>query len=219
MSQPITDRSTLPAFLPQFAEGSEDSITPATILNGDATVVNGVHPAEHEPLNGLDGHTIEMFIEAPTASRISDSDFLATETSNGAADHVALDRSELQPAVSVNGLGQQHHLNGAAQHVPALEPMADAVHAAAGEPVMQNVASELVSDPVIDDRPLPSAEQAEASVANEVNGPPAAGSRLPNSVPEHPASGSMFAPYLVTEIRELRHRASRRRSWWRRLFG
>jgi hypothetical protein len=35
----------------------------------------------------------------------------------------------------------------------------------------------------------------------------------------HPAAGSMFVPYLVTEIRELRDRHARRRSWWRRIFG
>ncbi len=35
----------------------------------------------------------------------------------------------------------------------------------------------------------------------------------------HPAAGSMFMPYLVTEIRELRSRSHRRKSWWRRLFG
>jgi hypothetical protein len=38
------------------------------------------------------------------------------------------------------------------------------------------------------------------------------------SLSEHPAAGSLFTPYLVTEIRELRNRC-RRRSWWRRLFG
>ncbi len=35
----------------------------------------------------------------------------------------------------------------------------------------------------------------------------------------HPACGSLFSPFLVTECRELRKRSKRRRSWWRRLFG
>jgi len=39
------------------------------------------------------------------------------------------------------------------------------------------------------------------------------------SSPEHPATGSLFSPYLVTEVPDLRKRADRRRSWWRRLFG
>jgi hypothetical protein len=43
---------------------------------------------------------------------------------------------------------------------------------------------------------------------------PAAAAREP-----HPASGSLFVPYLVTEIRELRELRQRRRSWWRRIFG
>jgi hypothetical protein len=36
---------------------------------------------------------------------------------------------------------------------------------------------------------------------------------------QHPASGSLFMPYLVTEIPDLRKRCARKRSWWRRLFG
>lgn len=35
----------------------------------------------------------------------------------------------------------------------------------------------------------------------------------------HPAAGSLFMPYLVTEIPDLRRRGDRRRSWWRRLLG
>ncbi len=40
-----------------------------------------------------------------------------------------------------------------------------------------------------------------------------------NGVPEHPATGSLFSPYLVTEVPDLRKRAAGRRKWWRRLFG
>jgi hypothetical protein len=40
----------------------------------------------------------------------------------------------------------------------------------------------------------------------------------PSELPPHPAAGSHFTPYLVTEIRELRNRRPRR-GFWRRLFG
>lgn len=39
------------------------------------------------------------------------------------------------------------------------------------------------------------------------------------AVPPHPHSGSLFVPYLVTEIRELRSRQQRRTGFWRRIFG
>jgi hypothetical protein len=43
--------------------------------------------------------------------------------------------------------------------------------------------------------------------------------RQPADLPEHPSNGSLFSPYLVTEIPDLRKRKAGRRSWWRRIFG
>ncbi len=40
-----------------------------------------------------------------------------------------------------------------------------------------------------------------------------------SAVPPHPHTGSLFVPYLVTEIRELRTRQQRRSGFWRRVFG
>lgn len=55
--------------------------------------------------------------------------------------------------------------------------------------------------------------------ADEPTAPPADDPGLAGGDGQHPARGSMFVPYLVTEIRELRNRSHRRKSWWRRLFG
>jgi hypothetical protein len=93
--------------------------------------------------------------------------------------------------------------NGAMITVPADSPL-------------ESLASPVVSaaPPIVGDEPVePAAEPfMEAPSANE--SAPMAATREP-----HPASGSLFVPYLVTEIRELRNRRQSRRSWWRRIFG
>jgi hypothetical protein len=72
--------------------------------------------------------------------------------------------------------------------------------------------------PVASAPPVVEIAPPQSSVETAFNAPPvnapAAAEREP-----HPASGSLFTPYLVTEIRELRERRQRRRSWWRRIFG
>ncbi|HEV2969784.1 MAG TPA: hypothetical protein VGY55_07325 [Pirellulales bacterium] len=63
----------------------------------------------------------------------------------------------------------------------------------------------------------PSVEQATQS--EDLSEAVQVGSQHSAALSEHPACGSLFTPYLVTEIRELRNRSRRRRSWWRRIFG
>jgi hypothetical protein len=75
----------------------------------------------------------------------------------------------------------------------------------AAPPVIADEPVQLTAEPVIEASSL----DASSPVAS-----PSAATREP-----HPASGSLFVPYLVTEIRELRDRRNRRRSWWRRIFG
>ncbi len=58
---------------------------------------------------------------------------------------------------------------------------------------------------------------ASLGAAEQTSAAPAA-SRPPEPQ-SHPAAGSLFVPYLVTEVPGLRNRRARRRSWWRRLFS
>ncbi len=60
---------------------------------------------------------------------------------------------------------------------------------------------------------LPSSNGAAAPSAN------LAGASARPELEPHPATGSLFVPYLVTEIPHLRNRTNRKRSWWRRLLG
>jgi hypothetical protein len=70
--------------------------------------------------------------------------------------------------------------------------------------------------PVDGVEPVESAAESSLELSSESSSPDASLPTAAGPLP-HPASGSLFVPYLVTEIRELRDR--RRRSWWRRIFG
>jgi hypothetical protein len=72
---------------------------------------------------------------------------------------------------------------------------------------------------VADTLDSPAAELVDSQPELPEAGVPPSAASTPSDRDAHPAAGSLFVPYLVTEIRELRGRKSRRRSWWRRLFG
>ncbi|HEV3416112.1 MAG TPA: hypothetical protein VG056_04845 [Pirellulales bacterium] len=65
----------------------------------------------------------------------------------------------------------------------------------------------------------PAAQAVESAIESESSFATEPGRSEPAALPEHPSCGSLFTPYFVTEIRELRNRSRRRRSWWRRIFG
>jgi hypothetical protein len=90
-----------------------------------------------------------------------------------------------------------------------------AMIAAPSDSAVESPASPPISDvpPIVGDEAVqPPAVASTESPAEDVSAP------LSATRETHPASGSLFVPYLVTEIRELRNRRPRR-SWWRRIFG
>lgn len=155
------------------------------------------HSATHS-----NGEVDRFSFSHPTDERASTDHELAAEVA-AATDHVSAD---VQAGGETNG---EFDLDASSATAAASHGAGFDVHPhAAGQPVPPPVEAE----PPVDDLSqstftgLPEAEVHEQR--------PAAPAREP-----HPAAGSMFVPYLVTEIRELRSRTQRRRSWWRRIFG
>jgi hypothetical protein len=210
MPLPSTRRSSLDSFLPQFAPALDDLTQQEGIPHSD----NGhVDVADHS--NG-NGHSANPFGHSENGFVADDS---AVASQNGVGD--AMFETILDPL--------SNHLNGSspvfAHNGVVLEPPS----------VMAPSASPELIPPQDDEASLESNGEAIASIA-ESPAPPSASSESESQLddalnssrngssarglelPPHPATGSLFTPYLVTEIRELRSRRGRR-SWWRRMFG
>jgi len=117
---------------------------------------------------------------------------------------------------SLNGdaeLNGHPQSNGAAIAMPADSPQESFASppVPAAPPIVGYDAARHSAEPAME---APSTANTSTANASNVASSPAVATREP-----HPASGSLFTPYLVTEIRELRDRRQHRRGWWRRIFG
>lgn len=137
----------------------------------------------------------QAFFSMPPELVVKQSD---AESANGTPHGNGAVHSDAVQQEAVHGMDTAH-LNGRAPAAPA--------EIGARGPI-------LVAPPVVETEPPRPFEQTEASTLSATDA-----SATPTTRETHPASGSLFVPYLVTEIRELRDRRQRRRSWWRRIFG
>ena len=155
--------------------------------------------------------------------------------SNGFA---AIDVAALNGHAHLNGehaLNGEHVLNGVENRIDpaagelqaATAPAADVQANGSAVAYQADASAEVAVRTAISDAPpVIESEPARPPVEPSLNGAatyapqtPAYPAQTPPAIEPHPAAGSLFVPYLVTEIRELRSRTQRRRSWWRRLFG
>jgi hypothetical protein len=217
MPQPSTQRPILDSFLPQFAATSDEQTSREIIPAGERDDLG--HPA----LGGrTNGHFAAFDAAFEAEEFVGPLGHASAGTPNGTPDNPVIDQA-VAPTPGANGNGFSH-VNGTAK-----------AESGAIESTLRAAVSEVL------------ATAASRSSAAHVNGaaeieigepavPPAPAIQLPSdeepsdpreqvrsqtdsaAVAEHPAAGSCFTPYLVTEIRELRNRCKRRR-WWRRLFG
>jgi hypothetical protein len=212
MPLPSTQRPALTSFLPQFAASSEDQISPGMIPDGEhGDALAAAHASR------TNGHSATFDAEE-IVNRSEEHSLVLAGSQNGTADHSLFDASDASASVVVNGNGSGY-LNGTAidssLNRAVGEVLASSAASRSNSAEINGAAEIEIGQPLLPPAPaVQSPNQAEAS-----HQPQQAGSR-PESTPlsEHPAAGSCFAPYLVTEIRELRNRC-KRRSWWRRLFG
>jgi hypothetical protein len=213
MPQPSTRRSSLDSFLPQFAAPTDDTTQSGMIPNGDQG-----HVDVNDHASGANGHIAHTAI---ANGLLDESDDLGSHHKNGNTGHPMLETPVGQTPSLRNGIGSDYVLGTAVFESPLDEaPVVQAVgieapaahdhHAGGG---VNGVGKVYIGEP-------PAARAVEAASATETpsdaeqSQSPAAASTLP----QHPAAGSLFTPYLVTEIRELRNRRTRR-GFWRRLFG
>jgi hypothetical protein len=211
MPLPSTRRSTLDSFLPQFDPCSDDLTQSGTTPHGD----NG-HVDVNDRLAATNGHGAVSIDGDVSVDRATGNGALAQ---NGAAEH-AIFETMLDPSpVHVNGSGPLYTHNVTLDsHVvieqpaePEMPPernrqLTDENNGFAGS----SIGDALVSPAAV----IQPNDQPDESVDSLPTNPTLTGSELP----PHPAAGSLFTPYLVTEIRQLRNRRSRQ-SWWRRIFG
>jgi hypothetical protein len=205
MPIPSTRRSSLDSFLPQFAPQIDDLTQPGTIPNGD----NG-HVDVDDRL-GINGHVARRDDEL-------DDDSLAIHQ-NGVLEHPMFDTILDSPPTHLNGSSPVYSHNGTVLEQPApVDDTTDSDTSLASSrqfSVETNGHVGAIGDSFASPETATELEdELEESVEAEDSRFPVMG----NELPPHPAAGSLFTPYLVTEIRQLRNRRSRR-SWWRRIFG
>jgi hypothetical protein len=211
MPLPSTRRSSLDSFLPQFAPAIDDLTQPGTTPNGD----NGyVDVEDRRP--GINGHVASPEEDLRIEERNDDS--LAIRQ-NGVLDHPMFD-TIIDPSPT--------HLNGSspvyAHSGTVLEQPAHVDDTTASDPPLAssrtfglktNGQVGAIGDSFASSAPTTEPEdELDQSLESDASQSPMVG----NELPPHPAAGSLFTPYLVTEIRQLRNRRSRR-SLWRRIFG
>jgi hypothetical protein len=224
MPQPSTQRPILDSFLPQFAPISDEQTPREMIPAGESDVGLPVHGGR------TNGHSAafeadEFFGALGHAS---------AGALNGTADNPAVDQDIAPTPTGVNGNGAGH-VNGTAR-IESAKTEAGKIESGAIESTLRAAVSEVLATTVasrasaaqtngaahieIGEPPVPPAPAIQPPSDEELLSPPEQAQSPAESVPlaEHPAAGSCFTPYLVTEIRELRNRC-KRRSWWRRLFG
>jgi hypothetical protein len=220
MPQPSTQQAILDSFLPQFAA-----------ISGEQTPREMVSPGEGDdlgtPVHGgrINGHSAVFDAD----DFVDPLDHAGASARNGIADPHVLDHAVAPAPTDLNGNGLGH-VNGAARiesgkiESGAIEStLRDAVSEVLATTAANRTGSARingVAEIEIGEPPLPPAPTVQSPSHDESSNPPQKSRSSAESVPlsEHPAAGSCFTPYLVTEIRELRNRC-KRRSWWRRLFG
>ncbi len=230
MPQPSTQRPILDSFLPQFAAISDEQTPRDMIPRGESDDL-------HQPVLGArtNGHSAafeadEFFGALAHAS---------AGTLNGTADNPVVDQAIAPTPTGVNGNGFGH-VNGTARidsaKIESAKTEPGAIESTLRAAVSEVLATTALATKVanrssgaqingaaeieIGEPTFPPAPAIPSPSDEELSKPPEQARSEAESVPlaEHPATGSCFTPYLVTEIRELRNRC-KRRSWWRRLFG
>jgi len=225
MPQPSPERPTLDSFLPQFAAPSDQP-------NKQQSESNGASHTAHVNGRFSEFETVEINGHLEDHSRIVAEnavieDAVIEDAQNGAHGHSAVERADSSAPL--------HRGNGAAHRSSNGLPTIESSLKGAMTEILASTASPSDSMATVGSNGAANVEignQAGASVVGDVEALPEvetgpsddAEERQPDADPrlaspsEHPAAGSLFTPYLVTEIRELRNRC-RRRSWWQRLFG
>jgi hypothetical protein len=211
MTLPSTRRSSLDTFLPQFAPPIDDLTQPGTIPNGD----NGRVDVD-DRRSGINGHVASR--EDDLQLDELDDDSLSIHQ-NGVLEHPMFDTILDSPPTHLNGSSPVYAHSGTVFEPPApVDDMADSDPSLAASrqfSVETNGHVGAIGDSFASPAAATELEdELEESVESEESRSPVMG----NELPPHPAAGSLFTPYLVTEIRQLRNRRSRR-SWWRRIFG
>lgn len=226
MPQSSPDRTDLGNFLPQFADPAQQPA--AVTLNGDGAAHDDEAVRDFQiAVNRLNGHStaIENGPQLERENgRFDDAEILIEPFENGHVAKAANQADALADQIGLNGHGDVH-INGNGKYVSALDPVADAVRASETIAASPAVAAPLARTPIdeLADKIAPPIAEPTAVIEPQASpsDEPAEGS-LPtgqSSRGDHPACGSLFTPYLVTEIRELRNRCKRRKGWFRRLFG
>jgi hypothetical protein len=211
MPLPSTRRSSLDTFLPQFAPPIDDLTQPGTIPNGD----NG-HVDVADRRSGINGHVASR--EDDLQLDELDDDSLSIHQ-NGVLERPMFDTILDSPPTHLNGSSPVYAHSGTVLEQPApVDDTTDSDTSLASSrqfSVETNGHVGAIGDPFSSPAAATELEdELEESVESEESRSPVMGDELP----PHPAAGSLFTPYLVTEIRQLRNRR-RRRSWWRRIFG
>jgi hypothetical protein len=212
MPLPSTRRSTLDSFLPQFAPPSDDPSQSGTTPHGD----NG-HVDVNDRVAATNGHgAVSIDGDLPVDRTISN----GAVAHNGTAEH-AIFETMLDPSpIHVNGSGSVYTHDAAAVDSPVVtEEPAELEMPPARGPQSTDESNGFAGSSIGDSLVSPASviqpeDQPEESVDSLPTNPTLTGGELP----PHPAAGSLFTPYLVTEIRQLRNRRSRR-GFWRRIFG
>jgi hypothetical protein len=225
MSQPITDRPALDTFLPQFAPASDQQNSQPPDSNGERRELNGLPQSSF--LNGRlsELETVQLHEHSDEPSKVVIDEHQNGSLGNSLHEPADALPSTVAPSTAHRGNGAAHtngspaiesSLKGAMAEILATASQSDSV---ASVPSNGTAAVEIGDQSTAPpgDIEAPTATDQEAA-SDEIDEPQGAVEDRPASPSEHPAAGSLFTPYLVTEIRELRNRC-RRRSWWRRLFG
>jgi hypothetical protein len=219
MPQPSTQRPILDSFLPQFAATSVEQTSREMIPDGEVddlgTPVHGGRINGHSAVFDADD-LVDPLDQASAGAR------------NGIAEPHVLDHAVGPVPADLNGNGFGHVNVTARIESGKIESGAieSTLRAAVSEVLATTATNRTGATQIneaaefeIGEPPLPSVPLVK-SPSHEESYPPQQAQLPPEPVSraEHPAAGSCFTPYLVTEIRELRNRC-KRRSWWRRLFG
>ena len=212
MPLPSTRRSSLDSFLPQFAPSIDDLTQPGTTPNGD----NGHVDVVDDRRSGINGHVASR--EDDRQFDEPDDDSLAIHQ-NGVLEHPMFDTLLDSPPTHLNGSSPVYAHSGTflEQPAPADDSADSDTPLATGRKfgIETNGHVGAIGDSFTSP---PTATELEDELEESVEAEDSRSPVLGNELPPHPAAGSLFTPYLVTEIRQLRNRRSRR-SWWRRVFG
>jgi hypothetical protein len=233
MPQTSTERPALDSFLSQFAAPSDQQNSRPPEPTGERRELNGTHELNGTGLAGyLNGRLSDVEMVETNGRVLDDSQFVVEDVQNGAlgdptteiADSSAATLHRGNGATYPNGShGIESSLKGAMTEILATTAsQSDSVATLVANGAVESNGVEVVE---IGDAPVTPMGEIEAAPMADDEAPPdqveqpqAGSEHRSTSLSEHPAAGSLFTPYFVTEIRELRHRC-RRRSWWRRLFG